>query len=281
MSSNRPLVSVCIPVYNGKKYIDETIQSILAQTYCHIEIIIQDNASTDGTWELLQEYAAKYPQIFIERNIQNYGMTANWNLVINRARGDYAMLLSADDTLGCEFLTRCLTMFACDDFDILTTNHYYLREGKCMPRPKLVSPGLHVNFSHTVLLYNPFSINFSLFSKSALQRLSRDGKLFPRQLLTCDYDLWFRVALGGLRVCYLNEHLASYRIHNDNLSLQRSRMLRHAALVILSHKRGLKITAYFAYRLTLLRFLYRYVRLAARKKYDQRMIRALWGELWR
>lgn len=280
MKNDEPLVSICIPVFNGKKYISETIESILTQSYGNVEIVIQDNASIDGTWELLQEFASRYTKIRIARNAQNYGMTANWNLAISRANGEYVMLLSADDTLGSDFLSQCLSMFASDEYDIVTTNHYYQREGKSVRRPKLVAPGLHMNFSHMVLLHNPFSINFSMFSRGALQRLSRDEKLFTRQLLTCDYDLWFRVALMGLRVCYLDEPLATYRIHSNNLSLQASRMLRQAALVILAHKKNIKIHANFAYRLTLLRFLYRYARLALRKSYDQRMIRTLWKELW-
>jgi glycosyltransferase involved in cell wall biosynthesis len=81
-----------MPVYNGEKYVAETIQSVLSQTYSRIEIIVQDNASTDGTRSILQEIASKYSQIYIERNEQNCGMSANWNLVINRSRGNNGML---------------------------------------------------------------------------------------------------------------------------------------------------------------------------------------------
>ncbi|OGU15797.1 MAG: hypothetical protein A2076_14440 [Geobacteraceae bacterium GWC2_53_11] len=275
------LVSVCIPVYNGEKYIGETIQSVLDQNYTNIEILIQDNASTDGTWKLLQEYVRNYSNVSIQCNPRNYGMATNWNIVTSRAQGEYLLLLSADDTLDAEFLTRCLKMFAECDTDIVTTNHYYLRNGKRDPRPQLVPAGEYAYFAHLVLKNNPFSINFTLFSRNAIHQLSHNGNLFRRRLLTCDYDLWLRVSFYRLRVCYLNECLASYRMHSDNLSRQAKRMLRHTGLVILSHKKRLKESANIAYRMTILRFLYRYMRLVLKREYDPRMFRTLWCELWR
>lgn len=276
-----PLVSVCIPVFNGEKYIAETIKSVLEQTYTNIEIIIQDNASTDSTWTLLQEYSRNNLNIFIQRNTRNYGMATNWNIATRHAQGEFVVLLSADDTLDRNFLTRCLTTFENGDADIVTTNHFYLRDGKLEPRPQLVPAGEHTYFAHTVLKYNPFSINFTVFSRDAINRLSHNGNLFCRRLMTCDYDLWFRVSFSGLRVYYLNEHLASYRIHSDNLSRQTKRMLRQTSLVILSHKKQLKNSANSDYRLTLLRFIYRYLKLIVKKAYDSRMLRVLWCELWR
>jgi glycosyltransferase involved in cell wall biosynthesis len=84
LPENKQLVSVCIPVFNSVKYVQETIDSILAQDYPNLEIIVQDNVSTDGTWELLQKLAKEHPQLSIAQNKTNVGMAPNFNIAINR-----------------------------------------------------------------------------------------------------------------------------------------------------------------------------------------------------
>ena len=66
-----PLVSIGMPVYNGEEYISQAIDSLLAQTHTNFELIISDNASTDGTWEHCQQYAAKDTRIQLYRNEEN------------------------------------------------------------------------------------------------------------------------------------------------------------------------------------------------------------------
>jgi glycosyltransferase involved in cell wall biosynthesis len=95
-----PLVSVCIPVYNGERYIVETIQSVISQKHTNIEIVVQDNASQDGTWDILKAMSCRDSRLSIMKNATNVGMAPNWNLVVNRARGEYIMLLSADDLIS-------------------------------------------------------------------------------------------------------------------------------------------------------------------------------------
>ena len=279
MPSSLPLVSVCIPVYNGEKYIAETIQSVLAQTYSRIEILVQDNASTDDTWRMLQEFATKNSQLFIERNEQNCGMAANWNLVINRARGDYIMLLSADDLLMPQFVEECLSTFERDSVDAVVTNHLFLRSGKVSTRRKLVASGVYQHHSKVILLYNPFSVNFTLFSKASIKKMKVQGNLF-RSFMTCDYDLCLRISLSEMRIAYCDEPLGVYRVHDSNLSKQGKKMLRQAALVLFSHKYALKNNCRSAYRLTLLRFLFRAIfQLLRTGSYDGRLIRMLGVEI--
>ena len=281
MPSNQPLVSVCIPVYDGEKYIAETIQSVLAQTYTRIEILVQDNASRDDTWRMLQELATKNSQLCIERNEQNYGMAANWNLVINRARGDYIMLLSADDLLLPHFIEKCLSMFKRYTVDAVVSNHLFLKAGTVSPRKKLVASGVYQHHSKVILLYNPFSVNFTLFSKESIAGMKVQGNLF-RSFMTCDYDLCLRISLSEMRIAYCEEPLGIYRLHDSNLSKQGKKMLRQAALVFFSHKRALQNNCRSAYRITLLRFISRaFFQLLRAGIYDARIIRILRSEIYR
>ena len=80
-----PKVSILIPVFNRKSYISDCIQSALDQTISSIEIIIVDNASNDGTWEICQEYANRDQRIRIFRNDTNIGPVRNWKKCLDPA----------------------------------------------------------------------------------------------------------------------------------------------------------------------------------------------------
>jgi glycosyltransferase involved in cell wall biosynthesis len=276
-----PMVSVCIPVYNGGQHVGDTIRSVLEQSYPNVEILIQDNASTDTTWPLVSSLARQHPQLSLERNETNVGMAPNWNLAINRARGEYIMLLSADDLLGPDFIRTCFEALQQGSMDVATTNHYLLKKGALNKRKVLIQAGEYRKFPGRVLLQNPFSINFSLFKRDAIARLKREGNLFRESYFTCDYDLWIRIALSDARVLYLEQQLGTYRVHEQGLSRQVIRMNRQAALVVLAHKKALKKYCPNAYRFTLVRFIIRFVMLSVKYRvFPVRMISVLWKELF-
>lgn len=96
--SNRPLVSVIIPAYNAGKYIDQTIQSVLTQTYANIELIIVNDGSTDNTAEVLKKYQADNRFKIVHQS--NAGCSAAKNKGLEQAAGDYIQYLDADDLLS-------------------------------------------------------------------------------------------------------------------------------------------------------------------------------------
>lgn len=90
-------ISVVIAVYNGAKYIREQLESLVHQTYPIFELIIQDDNSTDHTFEILQEYAGNYPYVRIFRNESRKGMNENFFSAMEQATGDYIAICDADD----------------------------------------------------------------------------------------------------------------------------------------------------------------------------------------
>lgn len=92
-----PLVSVGMPVYNGEKYIREALDSLLAQSYANLEIIISDNASTDDTWLICQDFARRDARIRCYQNAENIGIFNNFQRVIDLAKGKYFMWFAHDD----------------------------------------------------------------------------------------------------------------------------------------------------------------------------------------
>jgi len=92
-----PLVSIGIPVYNGARFIRQALEHLLAQTYTHLELVICDNASTDDTGTICQEYAARDARVRYYRNPTNVGLTNNFCLAVARSTGTYFAWAAADD----------------------------------------------------------------------------------------------------------------------------------------------------------------------------------------
>src|SRR5579875_1624244 len=92
-----PLVSVVLTTYNGETYLREQLDSILAQTYPNIEVVAVDDRSTDGTANILHEYAAQYPNIKVFVNEVNLGFIKNFEKGCRLSTGEYIALCDQDD----------------------------------------------------------------------------------------------------------------------------------------------------------------------------------------
>ena len=103
-----PKVSILIPVYNRENFISECIESALAQTYTHIEVVVVDNASTDGTWTICQQFAAQDQRVRVFRNDTNIGPVRNWKRCMDEASGIYGKILFSDDLIESYFLEKTL-----------------------------------------------------------------------------------------------------------------------------------------------------------------------------
>jgi glycosyltransferase involved in cell wall biosynthesis len=114
-----PRVSVGLIVYNGEQFLQETMDSLLAQTYSDFELIISDNASTDRTWEIAQACAAKDERIRLNRNETNLGVSGNHNHVFRLARGEYFKWAAADDVCRPNYLARCVEVLDRDPTVVL------------------------------------------------------------------------------------------------------------------------------------------------------------------
>lgn len=114
MSSTSPLLSVGLFVYNGERFIEETLHSILNQTFTDFELIISDNASTDRTSEIAQAFANRDARIRYYRNEQNMGAGWNARRVYELATGTYFRWATVDDLLEPDLLRRCVEVLESD-----------------------------------------------------------------------------------------------------------------------------------------------------------------------
>ena len=117
----QPRLSVGLPVYNGEKYLTESLDALLGQSYGDFHLIISDNASTDATEAICREYAAKDPRITYLRQPANIGATPNHNFVFEQSHTELFKWASYDDLYGRELLERCVA--ALDDDRELVLAH--------------------------------------------------------------------------------------------------------------------------------------------------------------
>lgn len=111
-----PLVSILIPVYNRATLLGECIDSALGQTIKQIEVVVVDNCSDDGTWDVCQRYAEQDARVRVYRNSSNLGPVRNWRRCVELARGPFAKVLFSDDLMLPQYLAKTLPFL--DDPDV-------------------------------------------------------------------------------------------------------------------------------------------------------------------
>jgi glycosyltransferase involved in cell wall biosynthesis len=229
-------VSIGLPVYNGENYLAETLDSILAQTFAEFELIISDNASTDGTEAICRKYVERDPRIRYVRNPENLGAAKNYNRAFQLAKGEYFKWNGHDDPLAPTFLERCVEVLARDPaivlcfariraIDAVGAEHGVgaLTARTFVPRPQLESPEAHVRFYHTVVADHPQGAIFGLIRRSVLARTALIGSY-----RSSDLPLLGELALHG-RFRQIPEALQDRRFHpQQGRNVYRTRQLREA-----------------------------------------------------
>lgn len=105
-----PLVSICVPTFNSAPYLREALDSLLAQSYPNCEIVVSDNASSDGTVEILREYAGT-GKIRLLLNDVNVGAGGNFNRLVESAAGEFVAIYHADDRYEPTIVAESMALF--------------------------------------------------------------------------------------------------------------------------------------------------------------------------
>ena len=108
--SSLPAITVGLPVFNGGSYLSQAVDSILGQTFSEIELLIADNASTDGTLEMCHEFARRDHRVRVLSSMTNRGLAWNWNRLVVEARSPVFRWACHDDLLHPDLLSRCYSL---------------------------------------------------------------------------------------------------------------------------------------------------------------------------
>jgi glycosyltransferase involved in cell wall biosynthesis len=120
-TSSSTLVSIALPVYNGGPGLARVIESVLAQSHSHLELVISDNASTDETQEICRGFARSDRRVVYQRQATNIGLLNNYGSAAARSSGAYVRWIGDDDSLEPEYVERTLDAFAEDERRVVVT----------------------------------------------------------------------------------------------------------------------------------------------------------------
>ncbi len=206
-------VTVLMSVYNGMPYLKDAIDSILQQTFTDFKFLIFDDASTDGTSQVLVQYAQKDSRIQIVTNDRNYGLGTNLARGVEMAQTPWIARMDADDIAVPNRLELQLN-YVRRHPDISVLGGYAIeidRHGQIVGERKF--PTSHQQIKKLVWT-NPFSHGTVLLHRESMLKVgSYSSKLAKRQ----DYELWFRCAKANLQFANLPTPLIYYRFTDNTL----------------------------------------------------------------
>lgn len=207
-SEKTPRVSVLMSVFNGERFLNSSIESILGQTFTDFEFLILDDGSTDSTWAILEHYADKDARVVLVRNKHNIGLTRSLNKGLNLARGEYLARQDADDIslpnrlkLQVEFLDAHL------EVGLLGTAMEIIDEnGKILGNRR--PPADHESIAAELLVKNNAVGHSTVIARrDALKELGGYDRRLP---YAQDYDLWRRLSRKR-KIANLPEILVRWR----------------------------------------------------------------------
>lgn len=228
-------VTVLIPAYNATRYLAQTLDSVVSQSYSQWHIVVVDDGSKDGTAELAEDYALRLPGRMTVLRKENGGVSSARNLGIRESRGDIIALLDADDIWLPNRLTETLKPFAADPEVGLVYGRIVRidSEGRQLGPPQAEQPPV----PGRSMVVDLFLRRVHIPSPTVTIRrgcLERVGGFDETLVTTEDRDLWMRIA-GHYKVSYVPEVVAQYRMAPGSITKNTDRMLRNQLRFVEKH----------------------------------------------
>jgi len=233
---NNPLISICIPTYNGERYLAESINSVLQQTYQNYEIWIVDDQSKDDTFSIAKNFATLDSRIHVSQNVKNLGLVGNWNRCVELANGEWIKFLFQDDLMTPNCVEQFVSKVDETTFWILC-NRAYLFEGGTSSKTQNQYFKLEFknHFSHLFKGKNQLSqneicqavadfSNINIWGEPSCVMIKKDAfseiGLFDSALKqACDFEFWARLGTH-YPLKLIHEKLIHFRVHSNSVTMQ-------------------------------------------------------------
>ncbi|MFX3888652.1 glycosyltransferase family 2 protein [Streptococcus suis] len=221
---NKPLISIIVPVYNVENYLDECIQTVLAQTYSNWELLLINDGSTDSSGTICDDYAKGDERIRVVHK-NNGGLSDARNAGINNCTGEYITFLDSDDGIREDFLETCLTTAIQHDVDIVIGHFfiwdenqqtfYYFVEQSQKDTIELISAQEALNRQVVWKNFNtaPFVVAWGKVFKATLFNTIR----FPKGKVFEDEYTIHKALLKSDSVALINKEFYMYRRHGNSI----------------------------------------------------------------
>lgn len=218
--TSSPIVSVVTPVYNAALFLEETIQSVLNQTYPHWEMILVDDCSTDASFEIANAYSEKDSRIKSFQLTENQGAGVGRNFGIKEAAGSYIAFLDADDLWFPEKLQTQLDFMMKHNCNICYSSYQLMNEDGSL-QPKIVEA--LPNLTYKKLLKSNYIGNLTgIYNATTL------GKIYaPVIRKRQDWALWLSALKIENKAMGIIEPLAFYRMRKNSISKNKRSLLKY------------------------------------------------------
>lgn len=222
-SSLHPLITVAIPVFNGEAYLRETLESVLSQSYKHLEVLVIDDGSSDSSLEIAS--SIHDPRIRVLRSDRNEGIERAWNRCLEAANGQYLTLLPQDDLLFPLAIEQRLEAFQktpsavlvfnareiINEAGVVITTRRPPFSGGVVDGRKLVASCILSGMNH---IGDPAAVMISVTAARALE-----PGFSGRWPWVIDLEFWSRLIQHG-DVCYVPRPLSAFRVNRGALSVR-------------------------------------------------------------
>ena len=201
------MISVVMPVYNGEKYLKQSIESVIRQSYKEWELIIVNDCSTDSSRDIMQSYADIDSRIRIVDNSSNLKLPMSLNAGFREARGNYLTWTSDDNLYKANALEELAGYLennpeiglVYSDMDFVDASLNFIREQCLEPQMLLYADCVGASF---------------MYRREVLDKV---GEYDPNMFLVEDYEYWIRIS-EQFKIGHLNKNLYTYRVHDSSLT---------------------------------------------------------------
>lgn len=219
--SNSPTISVILPVYNAEKYVCESIDSILNQTFKDFELIILNDGSTDRSAEIINQYLSLDSRIKIIHNKENIGLIATLNKGIDLAKGKFIARMDADDvSLPMRFQKQIEFLNQNNSIDIIGTS--YEKFGNDNKTIHLTTNPKQIEIE--LLFHNPICHpSVMLRTKSIIEaNLKFESDFIHNE----DWAFWLAALSKGLKIANIPDVLLKYRCEGQNITVKNKHTIK-------------------------------------------------------
>lgn len=225
------LVTICIPVYNGQKYLDDCISSAISQTFENTEILLIDDCSNDDSLQIIGKYLQLDKRIKLIKNDYNLGLVRNWNKCIDYAQGEYVKFLFQDDYMENDCVEKMLNVAVMNHASFVICSRKYIFENSLnsstikfyndhvfklnseIKNNCVLDKNTLLDLAQHKLIENFIGEPIILFFKRNI--IDKVGEFNPNFLMLVDYEFILRASLNS-NVYFIPEELVTFRVHNES-----------------------------------------------------------------
>jgi len=232
------LVSVIVPVYNAEQFIQETIESVLAQTYKNMEIVIVDDCSKDSSEAIIKRMKKFYSNIIYHKFENNHGAAVARNVALNIAQGQYVAFLDSDDLWKPTKIEEQINLMKDKKSSFCYTAIEMMNDiGEVIKSKRNVIELIDYNF----LLKNTMIATSSVI----IDRIALGDFQMPLRRAGQDYATWLMLLRKGAVACGINEALVKYRIRKHSLSSNKLKSIKQVWEIQTQDEKINKVSAVF------------------------------------